>query len=194
MRAQYIRFINIKCIVHCARWMIFGDIQRGKVIEIGLDFRTSRHPKTNGMKQLLQELQSGATMLSEVPAPRVAPRQLLVRTSRSLVSVGTERMLVDFGKAGLIGKALQQPDKVRQVFEKVRTDARAMQRLEELALDAATGSEVRIAVQHIGAPERARELAEVLRAQLPQAQIVDCPVGGVIGAHTGPGMVAVIIH
>lgn len=79
-------------------------------------------------------------------------------------------------------------------LEKVRTDARAVQRLKELALDAATGSEVRIAVQHIGAPERARELAEVLRAQLPQAQIVDCPVGGVIGAHTGPGMVAVIIH
>ncbi|WP_245264634.1 bi-domain-containing oxidoreductase [Aquamicrobium defluvii] len=50
---------------------------------------------------------------------------MLIRTSRTLVSAGTERMLVDFGKAGLIGKARQQPDKVRQVLEKIRTDGLA---------------------------------------------------------------------
>jgi len=81
-----------------------------------------------------------------------------------------------------------------EALEKVRTDARAMQRLEEWALSAATRPDVHIAVQHIGAPERARELAEALRTHIPQAQIVECPVGGVIGAHTGPGMVAVVIH
>lgn len=81
-----------------------------------------------------------------------------------------------------------------EALEKVRTDARAMQRLEELALAAAISPEARIAVQHIGAPERAQVLAEAFRSQLPQAQIVECPVGGVIGAHTGPGMVAVAIH
>ncbi len=54
--------------------------------------------------------------------PRVARGQLLVKTSRTLVSAGTERMLVEFGKASLIDKARQQPDKVRQVLDKVRTD------------------------------------------------------------------------
>jgi threonine dehydrogenase-like Zn-dependent dehydrogenase len=47
---------------------------------------------------------------------------LLIRTARSLVSVGTERMLVDFGKANLVEKARQQPDEVRMVLDKARTD------------------------------------------------------------------------
>lgn len=81
-----------------------------------------------------------------------------------------------------------------EVVEKVRTDARAVQRLEERALESVTRPEACIAVQHIGAPERAHSLAESLRSKLPNAQIVECPVGGVIGAHTGPGMVAVVIH
>ena len=47
---------------------------------------------------------------------------MLIHTTRTLVSAGTERMLVDFGKAGLIDKARQQPDKVRMVLDKIRTD------------------------------------------------------------------------
>lgn len=74
------------------------------------------------MKQILQDLKDGATELVEVPAPRGRAGHLLIRTTRSLISAGTERMLVDFGKAGLIEKARQQPDKVRQVLDKVRTD------------------------------------------------------------------------
>lgn len=74
------------------------------------------------MKQILQNLKNGATEVAEVPCPRVASGQVLIRTRRSLVSAGTERMLVDFGKAGLIDKARQQPDKVRMVLDKVRTD------------------------------------------------------------------------
>jgi predicted dehydrogenase/threonine dehydrogenase-like Zn-dependent dehydrogenase len=77
------------------------------------------------MKQILQNLKDGATALTEVPCPRAGRGQLLIRTSRSLVSAGTERMLVDFGKAGLIDKARQQPDKVRMVLDKVRTDGLA---------------------------------------------------------------------
>ena len=50
------------------------------------------------------------------------PGQLLIRTTRSLISAGTERMLVDFGKANPLEKARQQPDKVRMVLEKIRTD------------------------------------------------------------------------
>ena len=74
------------------------------------------------MKQVLQNLKNGSTEVAEVPAPRAGRGQLLIRTTRTLVSAGTERMLVDFGKAGLIDKARQQPDKVRMVLDKISTD------------------------------------------------------------------------
>jgi predicted dehydrogenase/threonine dehydrogenase-like Zn-dependent dehydrogenase len=74
------------------------------------------------MRQILQNLRSGATVLEEIPAPRVRPGHLLIATTRTLVSSGTERMLVEFGRAGLIDKARQQPDKVRMVLEKIRSD------------------------------------------------------------------------
>ncbi|MFC4726425.1 bi-domain-containing oxidoreductase [Glycocaulis abyssi] len=74
------------------------------------------------MKQLLQSLKTGATEVADVPAPRAGKGQVLIATSRTLVSAGTERMLVEFGKASLIDKARQQPDKVKMVLEKVRTD------------------------------------------------------------------------
>ena len=77
------------------------------------------------MKQILQNLKDGSTELAEVPCPRLAPGHLLLRTTRTLISAGTERMLVDFGKANPLEKARQQPDKVRQVLEKVRTDGLA---------------------------------------------------------------------
>ncbi len=74
------------------------------------------------MKQILQNLKTGATEVTDVPCPQVVPGQLLIRTTRSLVSAGTERMLLDFGKANPIEKARQQPDKVRMVLDKVKTD------------------------------------------------------------------------
>lgn len=77
------------------------------------------------MKQVLQDLRSGRTVLENVPAPGVRPGHLLIRTRRTLVSAGTERMLLEFGRANVIDKARQQPDKVKQVIEKVRTDGLA---------------------------------------------------------------------
>ena len=77
------------------------------------------------MKQILQSLKDGTTQLSDVPTPRVSTGSLLINTSTTLVSAGTERMLVDFGKANWIDKARQQPDKVRMVLDKVRTDGLA---------------------------------------------------------------------
>lgn len=74
------------------------------------------------MKQILQNLKNGETQIADVPAPLPSPGSLLIQTSRSLISAGTERMLVDFGKGNLLQKARQQPDKVRQVLEKMRTD------------------------------------------------------------------------
>ncbi len=77
------------------------------------------------MKQILQSLKTGATEVAEVACPAVGRGQVLIRSSRTLVSAGTERMLVDFGKAGFVGKARQQPEKVRQVLDKVKTDGLA---------------------------------------------------------------------
>ncbi len=77
------------------------------------------------MKQVLQSLRTGQTVVENVPCPAVRPGHLLVRTTRTLISAGTERMLVEFGKAGWIEKAWQQPDKVKMVWEKIRTDGLA---------------------------------------------------------------------
>ncbi|MDQ2668595.1 MAG: bi-domain-containing oxidoreductase [Gemmatimonadota bacterium] len=74
------------------------------------------------MKQILQSLKTGATEVADVPCPAMRRGDLLIRTTRTLVSVGTERMLVEFGKAGWVAKARQQPDKVKMVLDKVRTD------------------------------------------------------------------------
>ena len=74
------------------------------------------------MKQIIQSFKTGQTILEEVPAPQVAKGAVLIQTTRSLVSLGTERMLVEFGKSNLISKARQQPDKVKQVLEKIKTE------------------------------------------------------------------------
>ena len=74
------------------------------------------------MKQIIQDLKKGNTILEEVPVPRVKSGSVLIQTTRTLVSLGTERMLVDFGKANLVQKAKKQPDKVKMVLDKVKTD------------------------------------------------------------------------
>ena len=74
------------------------------------------------MKQIVQQLDSGVTAIVEAPAPKVTHGTLLIKTTRSLISAGTERMLVGFGKASLLAKARQQPERVLDVLGKVRTD------------------------------------------------------------------------
>ncbi|MFH1746082.1 MAG: bi-domain-containing oxidoreductase [Planctomycetota bacterium] len=74
------------------------------------------------MKQILQHLRDGRIELADVPCPVTRPGHLLIQTSHSLISAGTERMLVEFGRAGLIAKARSQPEKVRQVLNKIKTD------------------------------------------------------------------------
>jgi predicted dehydrogenase len=77
------------------------------------------------MKQVLQSLRNGQIELADVPCPSLGRGSVLIRTSHSLISAGTERMLIDFGKANLVDKARQQPDKVRQTLDKARTDGLA---------------------------------------------------------------------
>jgi predicted dehydrogenase/threonine dehydrogenase-like Zn-dependent dehydrogenase len=74
------------------------------------------------MNQVLQNLKTGEIELVSIPAPVCRTGQLLIATRRSLISAGTERMVVGFGQANLLAKARSQPEKVRQVLNKIRTD------------------------------------------------------------------------
>ena len=74
------------------------------------------------MKQIIQDLKKGDTILEEVPVPGLKSGCILIKTTKTLVSLGTEKMLVEFGKANFIQKAKQQPDKVKMVLDKVKTD------------------------------------------------------------------------
>ena len=67
------------------------------------------------MIHLLRSLADGSTQLVDVPVPAASGVSLVVESRASVVSAGTERMLVDFGRAGWVEKARRQPDKVRQV-------------------------------------------------------------------------------
>src|SRR3989304_2855651 len=74
------------------------------------------------MKQLLKNMRNGQNVVADVPVPALRPGMALVRTAASLVSVGTERMVVEFAEKGLVGKALSRPDQVRQVLDKARRE------------------------------------------------------------------------
>lgn len=74
------------------------------------------------MKQVFQNLRTGETSVSEVPTPTPKPGTALVRVSASLVSAGTERMVVEFAEKSLLGKARSRPDLARQVIDKARRE------------------------------------------------------------------------
>lgn len=74
------------------------------------------------MKQLVQDLNKGTTFAIESPSPTLLAGSLLVSSSVSLISTGTERTLVEFGRASVLEKVLQNPDRVKTVLEKVHTD------------------------------------------------------------------------
>lgn len=74
------------------------------------------------MKQILQDMAKGGTTVTEAPTPQGSSNNLIINTRVSLISAGTERMLVGFGKASYLEKARQQPDKVKMVLEKIGTD------------------------------------------------------------------------
>lgn len=97
-----------------------GERQQGCVVLLhqGARDETDASP----MKQLLQYLRNGKTLVEEVPLPAARPGMALVRTHASLVSAGTERMLVEFAQQSLLGKARRRPDLVRQVIQKARRE------------------------------------------------------------------------
>jgi len=74
------------------------------------------------MKQVLQNQKNGKTELVDVPAPLVKNGYVLIRTTRTLISPGTERAVLEFGKASILEKARGNPDKVRMVLERLKTE------------------------------------------------------------------------
>lgn len=125
-------------------------------------------------------------------------------TSRIYFYVDTMEYLRRGGRVSATRAAVGQALQVKPILtvrdgavvmhEKVRTAGKALGRLQALALQAADEiGTVRFAVQHLGAAERAAHLATSLAEAHPEAEIIECPVGGVVGAHVGPGMVAVVV-
>ena len=104
--------------------------------------------------------------------------------------IGSARAMV--GQALKVKPILAVRDGEVAPLERVRTSAKAIARMAELAAAAVTGP-VEIAVQHLDAEERASELAGELHRRLPGTPIVQCPIGAVVAAHTGPGIVAVVV-
>jgi predicted dehydrogenase/threonine dehydrogenase-like Zn-dependent dehydrogenase len=74
------------------------------------------------VKQVLQRLDDGRTYLLDVPVPAASGAKVVIQSRASLISAGTERMLVEFGRGNVLDNARAQPDKVRDVIAKVRTD------------------------------------------------------------------------
>ncbi|MBV9022493.1 MAG: DegV family protein [Streptomycetaceae bacterium] len=99
-----------------------------------------------------------------------------------------------FGSALAVKPLLRLDGGRIELMEKVRTASRAIARLEEIAVEGAGESRVDIAVHHLAALERAEALAERLRTRVPGlADLHVSEVGAVIGAHTGPGLLGVVV-
>jgi predicted dehydrogenase/threonine dehydrogenase-like Zn-dependent dehydrogenase len=76
----------------------------------------------DSVRQIIQNMQNGKTEIAEAPSPSVARGAVLIETRRTLISAGTERMLVEFGRSSMLAKARKQPEKVKQVLAKIKTD------------------------------------------------------------------------
>ena len=143
---------------------------------------------------------------ADATAAGAAARTRAANTT-SLFYVDTLEYLRRGGRMGaaaaLLGSALSVKPILRidngkvGPFERVRTSGKALARLEELAVEAAGASQVDVAVAHLASPERAEQLATRLRERLAEGladrDVWLGEVGAVLGAHVGPGMVAVAV-
>ncbi|TDB98958.1 DegV family protein [Actinomadura sp. 7K534] len=160
---------------------------------------------TIGMGLGFAALSAAATALSDGTAEQVAEAaSRRAALTRSLIYVDTLEHLRRGGRIGaaanLLGSALMVKPllDIREgrlaPLEKVRTSARALARLEELAVTEAGDRRVDLGVQHLAAASRAESLAARLRERVPDiADVYVGEVGPVIGAHVGPGMLGVVV-
>ena len=169
---------------------------------------TTVDSRTLGMATGFAVLSAAALAAAGASAAEVAENaRRRTAQSTSLFYVDTLEYLRRGGRIGaaaaLLGSALAVKPLLTLengrvgMLEKVRTSGRALSRLEELAVAAAGGHEVDVAVAHLANPERAELLASHLRDRLATnlggREVVVGEVGAVIGAHVGPGMVAVVV-
>lgn len=137
----------------------------------------------------------------------VAAARERAAASTSLFYVDTLEYLRRGGRVGAVGAFVGSALAVKPIlkvdggrigpFERVRTSGKALNRLEELAVEAAGDAEVEVAVAHLASPDRASTLAEKLTARLAESlgdrEVTVGEIGAVLGAHVGPGMVAVCV-
>ena len=77
------------------------------------------------MKQIVQSYKTGEVKLREVPVPICGEKRVIVKNSNSLVSIGTERLMIDLGRKSLAGKALERPDLVRRAWDKAKKEGKS---------------------------------------------------------------------
>lgn len=125
------------------------------------------------------------------------------RASTSLFCVDTLEYLRRGGRVGSARAAVGQALQVKPILqiadgevvplERVRTTSKALARLAELTLASTLGRRVEVAVQYLDAADRADALAATLAERLPDTRVLVCPLGAVVGAHTGPGIIASVV-
>ena len=74
------------------------------------------------MKIALKNFKNGNVLLEEAPVPDISENEVLIKNIYSVISPGTEKMLMEFGRANMLSKALQQPERVKDVINKISND------------------------------------------------------------------------
>ncbi len=130
------------------------------------------------MRQVLQEVDSGATRVREVPAPVCGPREVLIANRASLISAGTERAVIDLARKSLLGKARERPDQVRRVLEKLRREgvlSTLRQVREKLASPLSLGYSAAGVVLEVGVQVERFRPGERVASNGPHAEVVAVP-------------------
>ncbi|MET0134895.1 MAG: DegV family protein [Kibdelosporangium sp.] len=181
------------------------DSARLAAEEIGPDLVRVVDSRTTGMGLGFAALKAAAAAAEGAAAADVAVEAVEAAAhTKTFFMVETLEYLRRGGRIGaaaaLVGTALAVKPVLHVLdgrivpLEKVRTTSRALSRLVDLAAEAAGSGRVELAVHHLAAPERAAELATRLEERLPlSAGCVVSELGAVIGAHTGPGVLGVVV-
>ncbi|MCB0977309.1 MAG: zinc-binding alcohol dehydrogenase, partial [Acidimicrobiales bacterium] len=129
-------------------------------------------------KVVLQDLGSGDTRLVDAPAPSAGRHGIVIANRASVVSAGTERMLVDFGRASLVGKVRSQPQRVAEVIDKARTDgiATTVDAIRsKLAQPIPLGYSCAGTVIEVGSEVEGFEVGDLIAAAAPHAEVTVVP-------------------
>ena len=131
------------------------------------------------MKQLFQNLGNGSLQVTDVPCPAPAPGRLIIQAEVSLISAGTERMLLDFGRGSWLKKIKSQPDKVKQVQQKIKSDGliptlQAVRR--KLAVPIPLGYSHVGRVLSVGPSVEGYEIGDLVLSNGNHSEIVSVPV------------------